>query len=248
MSTRRKKAVVLLVILAILFVVLAPIYYIRDDSGGYLIWGHDQAYVFMTVVHRRYRMNCLRLAVAFVKELIPFETFSPDDTGSSAIVFRIGPGNLQRFDFDNMNLESPDGISQSIYVVNRENNGGLLNGGLLKWSDNHFERTSDDEQNALRTARSSGRIPPGPSYENIDGWSKTGAAGKAGMLRGEEDARVVIQANGKPVTLVMNSGSITREAFIDIIRSGEAQQRIWYLDERTHRVARSEYLHTFGLH
>jgi hypothetical protein len=117
MPKRRKKAIILLVILAILFVVLAPIYYIRDDSGGYLIWGHDQAYVFMTVVHRGYRMNCLRPVAAFVKELIPFETFSQDDMGSSVIVFRIAPGNLQRFDFENMNLDSPDGIGQNIYVV-----------------------------------------------------------------------------------------------------------------------------------
>ena len=133
-------------------------------------------------------------------------------------------------------------------LSNRENNRGLLNGGLLKWSGDHFERTSVEEQNALRTAHSSCRIPAGPSYENIDGWSKTGAAGKAGMLSGEEDARVEIHVNGKPATLVMNSGFITHQAFIDTIRPGETLQRIWYLDERIHRVTRTEYLHTFEFH
>jgi len=186
MSESRKKTVVILAVLAILVVLFAPVYYIRDEAGGNLIWNGDQAYLFMTVVHRGYRMNCFRLVAAFVKELIPYETFSRDDLSSSVIVFRIAPGNLQRFDFDNMNLDSPDGIGQNIYVVNRENNGGLLNGGLLKWSGDHFERTSAEEQNALRTARSSGRIPAGPIYENLGGWSKSG--GKPSMLSGEEDA------------------------------------------------------------
>ena len=176
-------------VLAILIILFAPVYYIRDEAGGNLIWNSDQAYVFMTVVHRGYRMNCLRLVAAFVKELVPFETFSPDDLSSSVIVFRFAPGNLQRFDFDNMNLDSPDGIGQNIYVVNRENNVGLL-----KWSRDHFERASAEEQNALRAAHSSGRIPAGPIYENMDGWSKSGVAGKPSMLSAEEDARVVIRA------------------------------------------------------
>jgi hypothetical protein len=242
MPKRRKKVVILLVILAILVVVLAPIYYIRDDSGGYLIWGHDQAYVFMTVVHRGYRMNCLRLIAEFIMEMFPFGASAPNNKSSSAIVFRIAPGRLQRFDFDNMNLNPPDAIGQTIYAGYSENYGRPL-----KWSGDHFEPVSLEERNALFAARASGRIPPGPSYENVDGWSRCAAAGKVDTFKGEEDARVVIQANGKPATLVMNSGFITHEAFIDIIRSGETQQRIWYLDERTQRVARSEYLHTFGL-
>ena len=44
----------------------------------------------------------------------------------------------------------------------------------------------------------------------------------------------------------MNSGFITHQAFIDLIRAGEAPQRIWYLDQRTHRVSRAEYEKTFS--
>jgi hypothetical protein len=241
MPKTRKTVVILLAVLAILVIMLAPIYYIRDASQGNLIWSGDQAYVFMTVLHRGYRMNCLRLAAEFVMELFPFGASSPDDKSSSVIVLRIAPGNLQRFDFDDMNLDSPDGIGQDIYVVNRENNEGLL-----KWSGDHLERASVEEGNALRTAQASGRIPDGPSYQNVGGWSKSGVAGKPGMLTGEEDARVVIQVNGKPTTLVMSSGFITHEAFIDVIRPGETSQRIWHLDERAHRVSRAEYQKTFS--
>jgi hypothetical protein len=63
----------------------------------------------------------------------------------------------------------------------------------------------------------------------------------------EEDARVVIQVNGRPATLVMNSGFITRQAFIDLVRSDETPQRIWHLDERSYRVTRAEYIHTFAV-
>jgi hypothetical protein len=245
MPRLRRNASALVVCLAILIVVFAPIYYIRDDSGGNLIWSSDQAYIFITVVHRGYRMTCLRYVVEFLRELIPFGASSPEDKSSSAVVFRIAPGNLRRFDFDDMNLDSPDAIGQNIYVGNAENNGGLL-----KWSGDHFERASVDEQSALQTARASGRIPAGPGYENVDGWSKCAAAGKVGTnalhTYVEEDARVVIQLNSKPTTLVMNSGFITHQALIDLIRPGEASKRIWYLNQRTHRVTRDDYRHTLG--
>ena len=42
-------------------------------------------------------------------------------------------GNLQRF--DDMNLDSPDAIGQTIYVGNSENNSGLL-----KWFCDDVER------------------------------------------------------------------------------------------------------------
>lgn len=51
MPKRRKKPVVLLAALAMLVVLLAPIYYVQDASGAYLIWGHDQAYIFIPVLH-----------------------------------------------------------------------------------------------------------------------------------------------------------------------------------------------------
>jgi hypothetical protein len=241
MSGPRKKIVVLLVFLAILIVAFAPLYYVQDGSGANLIWSSDQAYVFVTVIHRGYRMNCLRYVAEFLMELVPFGASAPDDKSSSSIVFRIAPGNLQRFDFDNMNLDAPDAIGQNIYVVNGENNGGLL-----RWSDDHFEETSIGEQTALRNAQTSGRIPAAPSYENIDGWSRSPAAGKVGINHVEEDAKVVIQVNGKSITLVMNSGFFTHQRFIDLIRPGEAPQRIWYLDKRTHRVSRAEYEKTFS--
>ena len=241
----RKKTVMVFAVLAILVVVFAPIYYVQDGSGANLIWNGDQAYIFITVLHRGYRMNCLHLVAEFVMELFPFGASSPDDKSSSVIVLRIAPGNLQRFDFDNMNLDAPDAMGQNIYVVNGENNGGLL-----KWFNDHFERTSVEEQTALRKAQATGRIPVAPSYENIDGWSRCPAAGKVGRdalgIYAEKDAKVVIQVNGKPTTLVMNSGFITHEAFIDLIRPGEASQRIWYLDKQTHRVSRAEYERTFS--
>ena len=190
-------------------------------------------------------MNCLRLVAEFIMELFPFGASAPDDKSSSAIVFRIAPGSLQRFDFDNMNLNAPDAIGQTIYVGYSENYGRPL-----KWSGDHFEPVSVEERSALFAERASGRIPPGPSYENVDGWSRCPAAGKVGRdalgIYAEKDAKVVVQVNGKPTTLVMNSGFITHEAFIDLIRPGEAPQRTWYLDQRTHRVSRAEYERTFG--
>lgn len=235
------------VFLTVLVVVFAPIYYVGDGSGGDVIWNSGQAYVFMTVVHRGYRMNCLRLVAEFLlRSFIPFGASVQDNKSSSVIVLRIAPGNLQRFDFDKMNAGGMfDPFGKDVYTRD------IDTGVLMKWSGDRFEPASVEEQRSLFAARASDRIPAGPSYDNINGWSKRATGGKVGPNAlgtvVEEDARVVIQVNGRPATLVMNSGFITHEAFIDIVRSDEGQQRIWYLDERTHRVTKAEYLHTFGL-
>lgn len=61
----------------------------------------------------------------------------------------------------------------------------------------------------------------------------------------EEDAKVTLELDGRLVTLVMNSGFISHHAYIDLLRSGHAAERIWDLDGEPHRVSASVYERMF---
>jgi hypothetical protein len=61
-----------------------------------------------------------------------------------------------------------------------------------------------------------------------------------------EEDKLTVEIAGKPLSFVMNSGSISREAYVDLIRPGQPPERIWHLDERPHRVSRAEYYRVFG--
>jgi hypothetical protein len=147
-----------------------------------------------------------------------------------------------------MRLDSPETVGQTIYVGGMRNDGG---GVAMKWSETHFELASPEEQLEVRTALASGKIPAGPKYDNVDGWSKRGAAGEVtsetpttGFT--ENDAKVSVTLDGKPLTFLMNSGFISHQSYIDLSRPGQPTERIWSLDGRTRRVSGAEYERIFG--
>jgi hypothetical protein len=246
----RGKKILLIVALVTVLLALATLkmYFVQSSSGGTLIWNAHEAYVFIPVAQSGYRMSCIGLIVEFVREIFPFGASAPDDKHSYAEVRRITPDAVQRYIFDNMNIDPPVVVGQTIYVADIRNNGI---GGVMKWSDTHFERASPEEQGEYRTALASGKVPSGPDYDNVNGWSKRAAAGEVTSETpttgfAEKDARVRVTLDGKPLTFVMNSGYISHEAYIDLSRPGQPNERIWYLDGRTHRISGAKYKHIFG--
>lgn len=77
--------------------------------------------------------------------------------------------------------------------------GNMLPGGtLMKWSGTQFERPSPDEAN--RFYANAANLPAGPSYDNVEGWSKRTAAGEVTSESPtkfqEKDAKVTVQLGG----------------------------------------------------
>jgi len=233
------------VAVGVLLLATVPTYYIQSASGGSLMWNANEAYVFEGVVQRGFHFSRLGYLVEFVREIFPFGASSPDDKHFSVAVLRITPEAVQRYVIFDFNSGGRfDALGQSIY------SGDLYTGALMKWSGSRFEAARAEDQQKLRNALNSGKIPPGPSYDNVDGWSKRSTAGE--VMRDplttayvERDAKVLIELNGNSVTFVMNSGFISREAYIDLLRSGQPSERIWYWDGRTHKVSKTEYKRIF---
>jgi hypothetical protein len=245
---RGKEILSIVALLTLLALATLKIHFVQSSTGGSLIWNANEAYVFIPVAQRGYRMSCIGYIVEFIREIVPFGASPADDKHSYSEVLRITPDAVQRYVFDNMNIESPVVVGQTIYVADIRNNGS---GGVMKWSETLFERASPEDQKEYRTALASGKIPAGPKYDNVDGWSKRGAAGEVtsetpttGFT--ENDAKVSVTLDGKPLTFVMNSGYISHQAYIDLSRPGQPTERIWSLDGRTHRVSGAEYERIFG--
>jgi hypothetical protein len=245
-----KKAFGVLIALAIVVALLLSlhVYYIQTGSGGDLFWNSEDAYVFIGMADRGYRFSYLGFLMEQIKELYPFATSLPSDKHFSVLALHVTPDLVQHYSVDNFRLGSaPEPFHGMLYAGNM-----LPGGGLLKWSRTQFEPITPEEAGKYyQYARELPKGPPaGPSYDNVEGWSKRTVGGD--VIREsptnyvENNSTATIELGGKLLTFILNSGFISHEAYIDLIRPGQPPERIWHLDEHMHRVSRAEYYKVFG--
>lgn len=224
---------------------LFKVYYVGSGVGGTLLWNGDEAYIFLGLSERGYRLSYLGYLFEAVKEAFPFGASSPSDKHSSVEVLRITPDTVQSYVADNINAGGMfDPFGKNVYT--RDMNTGVL----MKWSGKRFEPAGQEDQQAFEEASSAGNVPPGPRYDNAQGWSKRAVVGdiieKSPNAYVENDVKVAVTIGGVPLTFNMNSGYIDHQAYIDVSRPGEAPKRIWSLDERSRRVGSAEYERIFA--
>jgi len=61
----------------------------------------------------------------------------------------------------------------------------------------------------------------------------------------ENDEKMTIELGGEPLTLIMNSGFVSRHAYIDLLRPGHPSERVWDLNENSRRVDGATYRQIF---
>jgi hypothetical protein len=243
----RKKPFQALVLAAVLLLILgfSEVHYVRKEAWGWLFWNSQKAYVFIGVNDRGYRLSCLGLVVEAVREIFPFGAAAPTDKHFSLLVLEISSSSVQRYSMDNFWLTSITPFDGSLYTAN-----SLPGGTVVKWAGDRFELATPEEKATLQLAGQHDRVPPGPSYDNVEGWSKRTVAGEivsqSTTESTEKDSKVTLELGGQQLTFVMNSGFISREAYVDLIRPGRPAERIWYLDEDSHRVTKADYDKIFG--
>ncbi|HXN71399.1 MAG TPA: hypothetical protein VN861_02475 [Candidatus Acidoferrales bacterium] len=121
----------------------------------------------------------------------------------------------------------------------------------MKWSGTQFEPATPEEGERYHEyAISLPNGPPaGPSYDNVEVWSKRTVGGEivseSSTVFVEKDSKVTIEVGGNQLTFVMNSGFISHEAYIDLARPGQPTERIWHLDGNAHRVNGADYQRIF---
>lgn len=237
----RKKAVagfvVLVVLSSLVALAFSNIYYIREDSAGTLLWSADEAYLFMSVVRRGFRIGYLEYPWVIFKQYLNAPPF-PDDRRVSVVVIRVTASAVERqvVDFPMNSDHGPTFLTlleKSIYAN--------CQGVLCRWTGTRFELASDTEQRRLDGIN---RLSV-PNFSGVEGWSRQGVGSVTG------DSQFLADVGGK-VTLVVNLGNSTKSAYssasVDLLRSGQVPQRIWYLDGNPRSISKKEYQNRFGSH
>ncbi len=176
-SMRRKNAIAIgLVLLAVLASAVLKLYFIRNDSGGTLIWNDKEAYLFMTTAQRGLRVSYLSYALVLLKQFF-YAVTSPDDERVIVTVIRVTSSSTERHV---INVVHPNpGTAPGLYTPLR---GHIYAncpefGGLCRWNSDHFERATDQEQRELDGINSL----TVPDFVNVGGWSRQDAGTGSGQ-------------------------------------------------------------------
>ena len=200
-------------------------YYIRDGAVGQLFWNRDQAYVFLNVGRFGARISYLGYPLEVVRECL-HGVRPPDARAYHVTVLAVSPERVQSY-VANINLGTFFLFQNHLYA------GSLDEGRLYEWMGSHFVPTIPEEQERIRNDQHHFDL----EFSDVNGWS-----GRYAPVGG----RFPISLKGRPITLVMDNGYLGSYLSIEVERPGQPAERVFYLNQRPHRVSRAEYERVFG--
>jgi hypothetical protein len=230
---------VMLVLLAGVVALLATIdiHVVRVDSGAYLLWNGSEADLFVHSYHRGFRISYLTYPWVVFKQYLNAPP-QPDDEQLSAAVIHVTSSRIKRYDLDlpgdalPPSLQTP--FAGEIYANCR--------GSLCRWAGTHFEPASEDEKKKLDGLN---RLVPNDIDGGADGWSKRGIG------CGLHDNQFSVEV-GREATLHVDVKNAQKAAYctvsVDLVRTGQAPEKVWYQEGYPKKVSKSEYQQLFQRH
>ncbi len=237
MRTGTKAIIVAAILLgAMVAAASLKLYFIHDDDGDDLVWNSNEAYLFMGVARRGYRISYMEYPWALLKQLL-YGVRLPDDERTSVTVVHITASGVERHVAEM--LDEPPANTPDFYTPVQGYIYANYRGSLYKWTGNKFETATEEEQRRLDGTN---RL----DEKNMDkGWSKRGF-GEAST-----DYQFVVDV-GQTFRLEVRNKLPDRTGrgtvSVDVVRPGQNPERIWYLDGRARRVGRAEYEASFARH
>ncbi len=212
-------------------------YTIRSGANGDLLWHGQEAYLFLEVGSFGYRSSYLQYfgeaITAFFIGPVPATSRS-----SRTDVFRFTPKGFELYKNDSLALGPQMAPFDDVIYADSDR-------GLVKWSDGHFEPTTNEE---LR--RFENRSVLGPDFANFNGWSRRSFIFNKGMdaRKFDQGGDVIfeIQLDGSPELVTVTHGAGGTYFSVGWGREGQDPQGIWHLDLRPHQVSKPEYEMAFG--
>ncbi len=198
-------------------------YYVRDDGGATLLWHADEAYLSVTTVYRGFQTSYLDLPIVYIKEYFGAPA-QPDQQRSSLWVIRVTPSGIERH-----TVPEQEKICGSLTPFDGQIFANCGCGTLCKWTGANYGPSTRGEQQEFDGIN---HLSPDRDTE-INGWSKrfVGPTLSADL--------------GKGMTIsVKREGDTTdprNNVSIDLLRPGQAPQRLWYIDRHPRNVSKSDY-------
>src|SRR5258708_3737807 len=169
--SNKTKAMVAIAIFGAAIVAAASLrmYIIVAGGSGYALWNTNEAYLFMSVSHRGYRMSYLEYPWEVLKEYFSVVP-SHDDDLRSLTVIRVTPPTVERQFVDLKGIAPGSGPDLYTPFEDRIYANCPDIGGLCRWAGDHFERATGEEQRKLEGIN---RLIQ-RNIDNEKGWSKHG--------------------------------------------------------------------------
>jgi hypothetical protein len=221
----------LLIVVAFIASILAvlPVYRLQEGAWGWVFWNDNTALVFIGKNARGFRFSQLGDAFGQLEAFFPFAAFTPAAQHQSATVLILSGNSIKSYSFDNFWVGGVQPFNGTFYVPNQ-----LGQGRTMKWVDTHFEPANGIELAVLlkHLASLPNGPPSGPSYDNVEGWSKRTIAGvfktrteNGTTVTHEDDSQVTVNVNGQQLTFSMNSGFISHHFYIDLLAAMRERKR-----------------------
>jgi hypothetical protein len=227
------KAVIVvgIIVMGILVTRSLNIYYLRDDNGGEILSRPNEAYLFMYVARRGYRVSYLEYPWVAFKNWARVPGY-PSNAVRFLRVVKVTPSGIERHD-NKVTGNAPD-----FYTPKGANIFANCERTLCKWAGDKFVNASPEEQLQFGgTDNLLAQIVP-----KIDGWS----------MRGVEQAMTESKFSveiDKQLTIVVQQGNRSRSFYdsptVDLYRNGQHVENLWFVDGTPRKVSRNEYEHAF---
>ena len=226
----KAKNLLAVALVAVGLLVFAKINFIQDDcGGGGLLWKDDTAYMFMGDCKAGVRLSPLRYLMEPIMEYF-YAPAATEHSKNALTVFRITPAGVERY------VQEPYVEISDLTTVENEIY-ARCPGGICKWTGNRFALIPEEEEKQLFE---NGHLSRG-EFANVNGWSKRGIQSTA-LYQKTGHYEFTVELSKQLSLLVKGSNPV----FVEVLRSGQQPERIWYHEQRTRRVSKSEYEQVFG--
>ena len=217
------------------------IYFLRENSGGYVMWNPTEAYIFIHVMRQGLPVRYMRYPFFVAGEILGVVE-SVEDDRASLVVIRVTSHGIERH---LLNLKADPQRGPGSYAGDYTPLEGHIYGmcppldGLCRWSGDHFERATQEERQRLNGIK---RLTRGDFENDENGWSRRQ------FLAGPTDRKFTIEVGEKFGLSVNNlgvNGTENGTVSIDLLRPGKPPERIGEYYGRIGKVSRTEYQHAF---
>ena len=195
----------------------------------------DEAYLFLGASHTGYHYSCLEYGLVVIGELLHVVP-SPDDERSSAILIRITPFSVERYQ---LGFEKDPVGSPAFLTPFDDGLYGMCRGGVLcKWTGNRFEFATEEEQRRLDGVK---RLVRGDmDNQTVNGWLVRSAG------RSPRDRFEVQVGNHRVISVQTHISGPNAWVSVDLQLPGQAAQSLYNVNGTPRRVSKTEYSRIFG--
>ncbi len=222
------------------------VYGADETTGGFIIWNRKEAYLFVTVDRRGNHASFLELPWIIFKEVLVVP-IRPDEIRRFLLVIHATGSGVERHMVKLADIihDSPGGDPTGFTPIGDHIFAHCPQlGGLCRWASDHFEPATEQERSIV----SPEIMAPNSHYgtddfdNHADGWSRrVFVAGP----RGPGSINAVV---GDQFTLLMTNvvtSTTNGTTSIEILRPGEAGQRIAVFETRDGLLTPWAYRHAF---